>query len=101
MQDRENMMLLKIIYLISPQWEHFRTKFQLILQAIVQGYNFRFCLFLVIGHVTIIPISYQMDPDSYNHPYLVFLHFLVKQSSDFLFWMYANDPDMDPESSAP
>jgi hypothetical protein len=65
------------------------------------GLQLSFCLFLVIGHVTIIPISHQMDPDGHNHPYLVFLHFLVKQSSDFYFWMYANDPDMDPESSAP
>jgi hypothetical protein len=52
---KKNRTLLKIFYLISPQWEHFRTKFQLILEATVQGYNFRFCPFLVIGHVTIIP----------------------------------------------
>ena len=40
--------------------------------------TFVFWPFLVIGHVTIIPTPYQMDPDRYNHPYLVFLHFLVK-----------------------
>jgi hypothetical protein len=79
-KKKKNGLLLKILYLISPQREHFRTKFQLVLEAIVQGYNFRFCLFLVIGHVTIILISHQMDPDMYNHSYLVFLYFLVSKS---------------------
>jgi hypothetical protein len=90
--------LLKIFYLISPQQKHFTTKFQLILEATVQGYNFRFCPFLVIGHVTIIQISHTTDPYRYNHPYVVFLYFLVKQR-DFHFRMYANDPETDPESS--
>jgi hypothetical protein len=89
---------LKIFYLISPQQEHFTTKFQLILEATVQGYNFRFGPFLVIGHVTIIQISHTTDPYRYNHPYVVFLYFLVKQR-DFHFRMYANDPETDPESS--
>jgi hypothetical protein len=61
-KKQKNVVLLKIFYLISPQWEHFKTKFQLILEATVQGYNFRFCLFLVIGHVTIVLISHWMDP---------------------------------------
>jgi hypothetical protein len=75
---KKNWTLLKIFYLISPHREHFRTKFQLILEAVVQGYNFRFCPFLVIGHVTMVQISHWMDPDRYNHLYLVFLHFLVQ-----------------------
>jgi hypothetical protein len=79
MQNKiKNGTLLKIFPLISPQQEHLRTKFQLILEAIVQGYNFHFCPFLVIGHVTIVPIFHWMDPDRYNHPYLVFLHFWVQ-----------------------
>ena len=41
-KKKKNGTLLKIFYLISPQQEHFRTKFQLILEATVQGYNFRF-----------------------------------------------------------
>jgi hypothetical protein len=32
----------KIFNLISPQQKHFMTKFQLILKATVQGYNFQF-----------------------------------------------------------
>jgi hypothetical protein len=75
-KDKKNKTLLKIFPLISPQQEHLRTKFQLILEAIVQGYNFHFCPFLLIGHVTIVPIFHWMDPDRYNQPYLVFLHFL-------------------------
>jgi hypothetical protein len=36
----KNRTLLKIFYLISAQQEHFRTKFQLILETTLQGYNF-------------------------------------------------------------
>jgi hypothetical protein len=41
-KTKQNAALRKIFYLISQQWEHFRTKFQLILKATVQGYNFHF-----------------------------------------------------------
>ena len=34
--------------------------------------------FLVIGHVTTIPTSHQVDPNRQNHSHLGFLHFLVK-----------------------
>jgi hypothetical protein len=44
-KKKKNAALLKIFYLISPQWKHFRIKFQLILKATVQGYNFRFVQF--------------------------------------------------------
>jgi hypothetical protein len=71
-KKKKNGTLLKVFPLISPQQEHLRTKFQLILEAIVQGYNFHFCPFLVIGHVTIVPIFHWMDPVRYNHPYVVF-----------------------------
>ena len=60
-KTKKNAALLKIFYLISQQQEHFRMKFQLILEATVQGYNFHFWLFLVIGHVTIVPICHWMD----------------------------------------
>jgi hypothetical protein len=43
--QKKNGTLLKIFPLISPQQEHLRTKFQLILEAIVQGYNFHFVHF--------------------------------------------------------
>ena len=59
--------------------------------------TFIFWPFLIIGHVTIIPTPYQMDPDRYNHPNLVFLHFLVKPDEISFFRVYAEDPDMDPE----
>jgi hypothetical protein len=67
-KKKKNWTLLKIFYLISPQREHFRTKFQLILKAVVQGYNFRF-----------VQISHWMDPDRYNHLYLVFFTFWFNQ----------------------
>jgi hypothetical protein len=38
----------------------------LILEATIQGYNFRFLTILVIGHVTIIPTPHWMDPDKYK-----------------------------------
>jgi hypothetical protein len=47
---------------------------------------------VVIGHVTIIQILHTTDPNRDNHPYVVFLYFLVKQR-DFHFRMYANDPE--------
>jgi hypothetical protein len=71
-------MLLKIFYLISPQQEHFRMKFQLILEATVQGYNFGICIILGNWSCDHIPTTCLMDPDLSNHPYLVFLHFLVR-----------------------
>ena len=44
----------------------------------VQGYNFHFDLFLEFSHVTTLPITYWLDPDRYNHHYLLFPHFWVK-----------------------
>ena len=49
-----------------------------ILEATVQGYNFCFDLFLEFGHVTTLPMTYGLDPDRYNHHYLLFLHILVR-----------------------
>ena len=60
----------------------------------MQGYNFYFWLFLVVGHMTTLSTTYQMDPDRCNHLYLVFLHFLVKPGE-----IFELNPDMDPESS--
>jgi hypothetical protein len=49
MQNKnKNGTLLRIFYLISPQQEHFRTKFQLILETTLQGYNF--CLLTIFGN---------------------------------------------------
>jgi len=45
--------------------------------------TFIFLLILEIGHVTTFLTTYCMDPDRYNHPYLVFLYFLVKLSDIF------------------
>ena len=39
--------------------------------------SFVFCPFLVIGHVTTLPMTYWMDPDNENHPCFVFLHFFI------------------------
>jgi hypothetical protein len=41
-KNKKNGALRKIFYLISPQQEHFRTKFKQILEATFKGYNFRF-----------------------------------------------------------
>jgi hypothetical protein len=41
MQNKVKRVAFEKNYLISPQQEHFEIKFQLILEAIVQGYNFR------------------------------------------------------------
>jgi len=60
--------LLPHIFTMEPQ-------FQLILKATVQGYNFCFLPFLAIGHVTILLTAHWINPDSYNHPYVAFLHF--------------------------
>ena len=43
-------------------------------------------LFLEFGHVTTLPITYWLDPDRYNHHYLLFLQFLVRNHRYFLFW---------------
>jgi hypothetical protein len=61
--------------------------------------TFSFLTFLVIGHVTTLPMTQEMDPDRYNHCYFVFLCFLVKPIR-FPFGIYAEDPEMNPESSA-
>jgi len=51
--------------------------------------TFVFLLFLEIGHVTTLLTTHCMDPDRYNHPYLVFLHLLIKLSDIFfLGYMY-------------
>jgi hypothetical protein len=41
-QKKKNAALRKIFYLIFSQQEHFRTKFKWIVEAMLQGYNFRF-----------------------------------------------------------
>ena len=38
---------------------------------------FAFSPFVVIGHVTTLPMTYWMHPDRQNHPCLVFLHFFI------------------------
>ena len=65
--------LFKIFYIISPQWEHFGTYYKQIQEATVQGYNLHFSLFLDIGHVTNNPTTHYMNPDRYNHSHLIFL----------------------------
>ena len=55
--------------------------------------TFVFDLFLEFGHVTTLPITYWLDPDSYNHHYLLFPHFWVKNYRYFLFWTSTLDPE--------
>ena len=50
-------------------------------------------LFLECGHVTTLPITYWLDPDRYNHRYLLFSHFWVKNYWYFLFWTSTLDPE--------
>ena len=74
-KTKKNTILLKIFYLISQQPEHFRTKFQLILEATVQGYNFRF--FTIFGnwscdHCPNMPLDGHRY---YNLPYVVSFFF--------------------------
>jgi len=45
--------------------------------------TFLYILVLEIGHVTTLLTTHCMDPDRYNHPYLVFLHLSVKLSDIF------------------
>jgi hypothetical protein len=71
-------------YLISPQREHFRTKFKRILEAMFQGYNFRFLTILGSWSCDHPP---QMDPDMYHHSYLSLFHFL-DISNDITFFEY-------------
>jgi hypothetical protein len=85
MQKRKkNVALRKIFYLISPQREHFRTKFKRILEAMFQGYNFRFLTILGSWSCDHPP---QMDPDMYHHSYLSLFHFL-DISNDITFFEY-------------
>ena len=48
--------------------------------------TFVFDLFLEFGHMTTLPITYWLDPDRYNHHYLLFPHFWVKNYQYFPFW---------------
>ena len=100
MQKVKKLAMRKILYLISPQWEHFRTWFTQIQEDTVQGYNFCFWLFLVTGHVTVIPISHWMNPDKQNHHYLDFLDILLIQDHISFLGVYVVNSDMDPEGSA-
>ena len=43
----------------------------------MQSYNFCFWLFLVIGHVTIIPTCYWMNPDKQNLIFLAFWSYKI------------------------
>ena len=54
--------------------------------------SFVFCPFLVIGHVTTLPMTYWMDPDRQNHPCLVFLHFFIK-IDEISFFGYIQYPE--------
>ena len=93
----KNTVLRKIFYVISPQQDCFRTWFEQIPVATVQGYNFHFLTIFGNGHVT-------NHPDTpLNRPWQVSSCFslLFGQTRwNFLFRAYAQDPDMDPESSA-
>ena len=74
-KTKKNAALRRIFYLISPQGKHLRTYFNQIQEATVQGYKFCFWTFLVISHVTTVPVTYWMDPDRKNDPCL---HFFIK-----------------------
>jgi hypothetical protein len=47
-KTKKNAALLKIFYLISPQWKHLGTRFKVILKATVQDYSFHF--FTILGN---------------------------------------------------
>jgi hypothetical protein len=81
---KKNTALRKIFYLISPQREHFRTKCKRILEAMMQGYNFRFLTILGSWSCDHPP---QMDPDMYHHSYLGLFHCL-DISNDITFFGY-------------
>jgi len=53
--------------------------------------------FLAIGHVTTLLTAHWINPDSYNHPYVAFLHFFGQTRWCFLFEVYIENPNMDPE----
>ena len=92
-KTKKNAALFKIFYIISPQGEHFRTWFKQILKATVQGYNFRFWSIFRIWSCDHPPITYWLDPDRYNHHYLLFSHLRVKNYWYFPFWTSTLDPE--------
>ena len=51
-KTKQNTSLRKIFYVISPQQAHFRTWFEQIPEATVQGYDFQFLTIFGNGHVT-------------------------------------------------
>ena len=59
--------------------------------------TFVFILFLEIGHVTTLLTTHCMDPDRYNHLYLVFLHLSVI----FYFWGICTGPWHEPCQQCP
>ena len=68
---------------------------QTILEATVQGFNFRSELFLDMGHVTTILMTYCWILTGI----IISMSFLFTVWSDFSFGVYADDPDINPESS--
>jgi hypothetical protein len=68
-KTKKKPVLRRIFYLISPQQEHFRTKFKQILEAIVCGYNFHFLT--ILGERSCdhppappSPTTHQIDPNN-------------------------------------
>ena len=51
-------------------------------------------LFLEFGHVTTLPMTSWLDPDRYNHLYVLFLHFLARNHQYFPFWTSTPGPWM-------
>jgi hypothetical protein len=78
---------LKIFYLISPQQKHFRTKFQLIVEATVQGYNFGISTILGNWSCDHLPTTHLIDPDLSKSFISCFSAFLVK-TDEILFLGY-------------
>ena len=51
-------------------------------------------LFLEFRHVTTLPMTSWLDPDRYNHLYVLFLHFLARNHQYFPFWTSTLGPWM-------
>ena len=51
-------------------------------------------LFLEFRHVTTLPMTSWLNPDRYNHLYVLFLHFLARNHQYFPFWTSTPGPWM-------
>ena len=91
---KKNVELLKSFHHISPQQKHFRTWLQVIVKAMIQGYNFWVVLTLKIGHVITLLITH------WKIFHILYSSLVGQTKWHFLSGVYADDPDIKHESSA-